>query len=85
MPVLAERDTEFVAQFRFTAILMPNGLSKITGLPFDQALYKSDLKTKDADIKAILSQPIKAAGGGKKKKAAAVTIGGDATAAAKKA
>merc|ERR1719391_388557 len=68
MPVMIERESEFVAQFRFTVVLMPNGLMKITGLPFDAGLYKSDLKTKDADVKSLLSQSIKTSGGKKKKK-----------------
>ncbi len=85
MPVLEERENEFVAQFRFTAILMPNGLMKITGLPFDSSLYKSDLKTKDADVKELMSQPIKTSGGKKKKGGAAAATGDQAAAAAKKA
>ncbi|VDP89075.1 unnamed protein product [Echinostoma caproni] len=50
---------EFVAQFRFTVLLMPNGPMRITGLPFDATLFKSECKVKDADVKEILLQPIK--------------------------
>jgi len=32
-PVLKERDREFVAQFKFTVLLLPGGTKKITGLP----------------------------------------------------
>ncbi|KAH9287166.1 Proliferation-associated protein 2G4 [Echinococcus granulosus] len=67
MPVLVEKEKEFVAQFRFTVVLMPNGLMKITGLPFDSSLYKTDFKTTDAEVKELLSQPVKASGGKKKK------------------
>uniref|UniRef100_A0A5K3EM14 Peptidase_M24 domain-containing protein n=1 Tax=Mesocestoides corti TaxID=53468 RepID=A0A5K3EM14_MESCO len=70
MPVLVERENEFVAQFRFTVILMPNGLMKITGLPFDSSLYKTEFKTKDSEVKELLGQPIKSSGGKKKKSAA---------------
>lgn len=67
MPVLVEKDSEFVAQFKFTAVLMPNGLMKITGLPFDASLYKSEFKVKDAEVKEIMAQPVKSTGGKKKK------------------
>lgn len=67
MPVLVEKDNEFVAQFKFTAVLMPNGLMKITGLPFDASLYKSEYKIKDAEVKEIMMQPVKSTGGKKKK------------------
>uniref|UniRef100_A0A095A6S8 Proliferation-associated protein 2G4 n=1 Tax=Schistosoma haematobium TaxID=6185 RepID=A0A095A6S8_SCHHA len=50
---------EFVAQFRFTVLLMPNGPMKVTGLTFDPSLYKSEHKVKDPEIKELLSQPIK--------------------------
>lgn len=71
MPVLVEKDNEFVAQFKFTAVLMPNGLMKTTGLPFDSSVYKSDFKTKDAEVKEVLIQPVKSSGGKKKKGASA--------------
>ncbi|CAH8509667.1 unnamed protein product [Schistosoma turkestanicum] len=59
LSVVCEKDDEFVAQFRFTVLLMPNGPMKVTGLSFDPSLYKSDYKVKDAEIKDLLSQPIK--------------------------
>ncbi|VDM01421.1 unnamed protein product [Schistocephalus solidus] len=70
MTVLSDREDEFVAQFKFTVLLMPNGPMRITGLPFDPTLYKSDYKIKDAELKELMSQPIKASGGKKKKPAA---------------
>ncbi|MCD1171900.1 hypothetical protein KPL84_02035, partial [Bacillus anthracis] len=33
--VLYEKPSEFVAQFKFTALVMPNRTIKITGLPFE--------------------------------------------------
>ena len=42
---------EFVAQFKFTVLLMPNGPLKITGLPFDKELYESEYDIKDEDLK----------------------------------
>merc|ERR1712211_133159 len=32
-PVLKEKDGQFVAQFKFTILLLPGGSKKITGLP----------------------------------------------------
>merc|ERR1719327_1224996 len=32
-PVLKEKDREFVAQFKFTVLLLPGGTKRITGLP----------------------------------------------------
>merc|ERR1712037_910070 len=32
-PVLKEKDKEFVAQFKFTVLLLPGGTKRITGLP----------------------------------------------------
>lgn len=78
LPVLVEKDNEFVAQFKFTAVLMPNGLMKITGLPFDTSVYKSEFKTKDPEVKELLAQPVKSTGGKKKK-------GGDSKPAAESA
>ncbi|THD22089.1 Proliferation-associated protein 2G4 [Fasciola hepatica] len=59
LPVYCEKEDEFVAQFRFTVLLMPNGPMRITGLPFDAGLYKSECKVKDAEVKEVLLQPIK--------------------------
>merc|ERR1712151_513638 len=33
-PILKERDGQFVAQFKFTVLLLPGGTKRITGLPF---------------------------------------------------
>merc|ERR1712188_270244 len=33
-PVLKEKEKEVVAQFKFTALLLPGGTKRITGLPF---------------------------------------------------
>jgi len=42
---------EFVAQFKYTVILMPNGPLKITGLPFEADMYKSEHSVQDEDLK----------------------------------
>ncbi|CAG5131833.1 unnamed protein product [Candidula unifasciata] len=41
--VLYEREGEFVAQYKQTVILMPNGPLKITGLPLEEDIYKTEL------------------------------------------
>ncbi|VDK76350.1 unnamed protein product [Onchocerca ochengi] len=45
--VLYERDGEFVAQFKSTVLIMPNGLLKITGFPLDMNMLESDMKIED--------------------------------------
>jgi len=42
---------EFVAQFKFTLLLMPNGPMKITGLTFDETLYESENSVTDEEMK----------------------------------
>lgn len=42
---------EFVAQFKVTVILMPNGPLKITGLPFEPEAYQTEYKIEDEDVK----------------------------------
>jgi len=55
-PVLWEKNNEFVSQFKFTVLLMPNGPMKITGLPFDPELYNSEHIIEDEEIKTLLAQ-----------------------------
>jgi hypothetical protein len=45
---------EFVAQFKYTVLLMPNGPMKITGLPFDESLFKSEHSIDDEEVKVLL-------------------------------
>jgi len=68
--VLYEKDGMFVAQFKFTVLLMPNGPKKITGLPFDPAFYKSEKSVEDAEIQTLLKQSTNPKAAKKKKKAA---------------
>ena len=42
---------EFVAQFKFVVLLMPNGPLKITGLPFEPEFYKSEHSVEDEKMK----------------------------------
>lgn len=54
-PVLHEKDGEFVAQFKFTVLLMPTRSHKVTGLPVDLDLYKTEHKIEDESILKLLS------------------------------
>uniref|UniRef100_A0A2K5CD91 Peptidase M24 domain-containing protein n=1 Tax=Aotus nancymaae TaxID=37293 RepID=A0A2K5CD91_AOTNA len=52
--VLCEKRGEFVAQFKFTVLLMPNGSMLITSDPFEPDLCKSEIEVQDAELKALL-------------------------------
>uniref|UniRef100_A0A8C5NZG3 Peptidase M24 domain-containing protein n=1 Tax=Jaculus jaculus TaxID=51337 RepID=A0A8C5NZG3_JACJA len=52
--VLYEKEGEFVAQFKFTVLLMPNGPMWITSGPFEPDLYKTEMEVQDAELKALL-------------------------------
>jgi curved DNA binding protein len=54
-PVYQDKEGEFVAEFKFTLLLMPSGQMKITGLPIDLDIYQSDYKITDGDIKQLLT------------------------------
>lgn len=56
--VLYDKDTEVVAQFKFTVLLMPSGSHKITGLPFDSTLCESEHSIQDETLKATLNKSI---------------------------
>ena len=49
--VLYERENEFVAQFKYTLLLMPNGPMRITGMPFDPNLYQTEHSIEDEELK----------------------------------
>ncbi|XP_060079888.1 proliferation-associated protein 2G4-like isoform X2 [Ylistrum balloti] len=68
--VLYERDGEFVAQFKYTMVLMPNGPLKLTGMPFDSDLYLTDKTVEDEELKTLLAQSASRKAAKKKKKKA---------------
>jgi len=73
-PVLYEKDGEYVAQFKFTVLLMPNGPLRITHGSWDPEFIQSEHSIKDEELKTILtSQVSKKTQKKKKKKAAAQT------------
>ena len=66
--VLYDKDTEFIAQFKFTVLLMPSGSHKITGLPFDPSICESEFQIQDESLKAILNKGVSSKAAKKKKK-----------------
>jgi len=68
--VLFDKEGACVAQYKFTVLLMPNGPHKITGLPFDEAICKSEKSIEDADIQKLLKTSANPKAAKKKKKAA---------------
>jgi len=68
--VLYDKEGECVAQFKFTVLLMPNGPHKITGLPFEADLYKTEKSIEDLDLQKLLKTSANPKAAKKKKKAA---------------
>jgi curved DNA binding protein len=59
--IIEEKEGEFVAQFLFTALLMPSGsILKITNPPFDQSLVKSDKSLQSVELKQLVTGSLKA-------------------------
>lgn len=57
--VLYERPGELVAQFKFTALLMPSGTHRITGRPFSVDQCKSARSVTDPELQALLNSSAK--------------------------
>jgi hypothetical protein len=75
--VLFDKEGAHVAQFKFTVLLMPNGPHKITGLPFDESLVKSDKSVEDEEIVKLLKTSANPKAARKKKKAAEKAVSGE--------
>uniref|UniRef100_A0A2M3YZC2 Putative metallopeptidase n=1 Tax=Anopheles braziliensis TaxID=58242 RepID=A0A2M3YZC2_9DIPT len=56
--VLFEKHNEFVAQFKYTVLILPNGLQIVTGFPFDPTCYESEHSVKDEDMQKLLAQDL---------------------------
>jgi len=67
--VLYEKEGEYVAQFKTTAIVMPTGIFKICGLPLDLDSLNCDMQVEDEKLAALLREPLRP----KKKKPAKKT------------
>jgi len=72
--VLYDKEGSHVAQFKFTVLLMPNGPHKITGLPFDESLVKSEKSIADEEITKLLKTSANPKAAKKKKKAAVKAV-----------
>lgn len=68
-PVLHEKEGELVAQFKFTVLLLPTRSHKITGLPVDMSMYKTEYKIEDESLVKLLASSNPTATKKKKKKA----------------
>jgi curved DNA binding protein len=77
-PVYFERDNEFVAEFKYTVLLMPNGTMKITGLPLELDSYQTENSITDEALKNLLISSLST----KKKKKKKAKKAGDAKAGA---
>jgi len=54
-PVLAEKEGELVAQFKYTVMILKGGTAVVAGLPLDLARYKTEHTIKDEKLQALLS------------------------------
>uniref|UniRef100_A0A2K5ZHC8 Peptidase M24 domain-containing protein n=1 Tax=Mandrillus leucophaeus TaxID=9568 RepID=A0A2K5ZHC8_MANLE len=71
--VLYEKEGEFAAQFKFTALLMPSGPMRITSGPFQPDPHKSEMEVQDAELKTLLQNSASRKTQKKKKKKASKT------------
>ncbi|KAG9269096.1 proliferation-associated protein 2G4b [Astyanax mexicanus] len=68
--VLHEKEGEFVAQFKFTVLLMANGPLRITSGLLEPEHYKSEFEVQDPEIQALLQSSVSRKAQKKKKKKA---------------
>lgn len=57
--VLYEKPSEIVAQFKYTVLIMPNGVNLVTGLNFAPEQYKSEHSITDAELKELVESDLK--------------------------
>lgn len=56
--VLYEKHNEIVAQFKNTVLILPNGLTVVTGLPFDLSVVESEHSVQDEEMKKLLAEEL---------------------------
>lgn len=56
--VLYEKHNEIVAQFKNTVLILPNGLTVVTGSPFDAASFESEHSLQDEEMKKLLAEEL---------------------------
>jgi curved DNA binding protein len=56
-PVLKEKDGQFVAQFKFTVLLLPGGTKKITGMPLGELEKQvvTEKRVQDEELRKLLA------------------------------
>jgi len=69
-PVYYEKEGEFVAEFKFTVLIMPNNTMKITGLPIDLDCFQTENSITDETIKNLMQMSLVTKPKKKKKKPA---------------
>lgn len=69
-PVYYEKEGDFVAEFKFTVLVMPNNTMKITGLPVDLDCYQTENSITDETIKNLMQLSLVTKNKKKKKKTA---------------
>jgi len=67
-PVLSEKEGEFVAHFKFTALVLGSGTTRITGVPQLSNKTESTNTLSNNDLKALLTQSVAKKKTNKKKK-----------------
>lgn len=67
-PVLAEKPGNVVAQFKFTVMITKGKTTALTGLPLDEALFKTENSIKDEKILELLALSMEKAEQKKEKK-----------------
>jgi len=67
-PVLSEKKGEFIAQFKYTALLLPTSTKFLEPPPLDMSTLDTELKSSNEEVVALLSQKIKKKKRRKKKK-----------------
>jgi len=80
-PVLMEKKGEFVAQFKYTALLLPNGTKYLEPPALNLELLKADKELVNEDVKKLLSIRLKKKRKRKKRKKKAAGAAGEEAAA----
>merc|ERR1712070_735305 len=82
-PVVKEKDKEFVAQFKFTALLLPGGTKRITGAPLGklETQLAPTNSVQDPELKKLLASSANPKKKNKKKKEGDAKDGKDGEAA----
>merc|ERR1712096_379426 len=57
-PVMYEKEGEFVAQFKYTTLLMPNGPLRITQNFYDPSVVSSESEVTNPEMKTLLATSI---------------------------